>query len=148
LIVDDIWEVYGCLGNEQANYAAAAEHTQSFKDEWELLQAGAVALKEETSEWKRLIESDGFSVDGRTFQWCGKPYSLRESASRVVRVLHDAYLRGTQFIHEQYIKEEAEVQSDMRTLVRDNGLSKLIIPEIDSNGTRIKGKWGLIPRGK
>jgi hypothetical protein len=89
---------------------------------------------------------DGFSIDGRTFHWCGKSYSLSESASRVVRVLYDAHVRGTRFLHESYIKTEAEVESDVRNVVRDNGLSALIIPEMDPNGKRIKGKWGLVLR--
>jgi len=91
---------------------------------------------------------DGFSEDGRTFRWCGRSYSLPENPSKVVRVLYHAYLAGTKYLSEQYIKTEAEVESDIRHIVRDNDLSELIIPEVDSDGKRVKGKWGLMPRTK
>jgi hypothetical protein len=93
-------------------------------------------------------EEVGFSSDGRTFFWNGQSYLLRESASRVVQVLYDEYIQGTQYVHEQYIKAMAEIKSDLRTVVRDTKLAELIIRELDAKGKRVNGKWGLAPRKK
>lgn len=107
-------------------------------DLWDLqykrLDAGYVALQK---------FEDGFSQDGRTFRWRGKNYVLNLNPSKVVKVLFDAYMQGHSWLHEDYIKTESEIQTDLRHLVRDNRLEELIVKQKEDYGKSIRGMWGL-----
>jgi hypothetical protein len=136
LIVDDLWEVHACLGTNGDDYATAADHIEGFKDEYDLLKAGAEYLALQKSE-------DGFSQDGRTFRWLGKNYVLNLNPSKVVKVLFDAYMQGQSWLHQDYIKTVSEIQTDLRHLVRDNQLEELIVKQKEKDGKSIRGMWGL-----
>jgi hypothetical protein len=137
-IVDQLVAVEDSLADgEVATDACIRE----FKAEYDLINAGLEYVSLQNQD-------DGLSQDGRTFRWNGVSYSLTETAARIVRVLHGAYMKGTKFLHQEYIKVEAEAFSDMRNVVRDNNLEMLIVPEVDASGRRVKGKWGLSPRIK
>jgi hypothetical protein len=136
LIVDDLWELHISLGTDGNDFARAADHIESFKDEYDLLKAGAEYLALQKSE-------DGFSQDGRTFRWRGKKYVLNLNPSEVVKVLFDAYTNGQHWLHQDYIKTESDIQTDLRHLVRDNGLEELIVRQKEKDGKSIRGMWGL-----
>ena len=136
LIVADLWEVHISLGTDGDDFARAANHIEGFKDEYDLLKAGAEYLALQKSE-------DGFSSDGRTFRWQGKNYVLNLNPSKVVKVLFDAYMRGHSWLHEDYIQTESEIQTDLRHLVRDNRLEELIVKQKEKDGKSIRGMWGL-----
>jgi hypothetical protein len=92
-------------------------------------------------EWEE--SKDGFSQDGRTFRWLGKNYVLNLNPSKVVKVLFDAYMQGQSWLHQDYIKTESEIQTDLRHLVRDNQLEELIVKQKEKDGKSIRGMWGL-----
>jgi hypothetical protein len=91
------------------------------------------------------VLADGLSSDKRSIRWHGKTYTLGLAASKVVELLHNRYLAGEYFLHEQFIKEEAEIDSDMRHIVRDNALGDLIVRQKKPNGKPAQGMWGLSP---
>lgn len=91
------------------------------------------------------VLADGLSTDKRSFRWHGKTYNLGLVSSKVVELLHNRYLDGEYFVHEQFIKTECEVGSDMRHIVRDNHLEDLIVRQKKPNGKPTNGMWGLNP---
>lgn len=91
------------------------------------------------------VLADGLSTDKRSFRWHGKTYNLGLVPSKVVELLHNRYLDGEYFVHEQFIKTECEVGSDMRHIVRDNHLEDLIVRQKKPNGKTTNGMWGLNP---
>ena len=166
VIIDDLGEVLWLLNeDDESGDVAAQDHVDSFQEEYDFLSAAANAQNQllltrhlleltanleprtKTESTQKPIQQaddgDGFSVDKRCFQWRGKKYYLNEKPSSVIEVLYNGYLNGKGFLHEQYIKVEAEVESDIRTLVRDNELKELIVRLKDDNGNYKKGFWGL-----
>lgn len=91
------------------------------------------------------VLADGLSTDKRIFRWHGKTYTLGLVPSKVVELLHNRYLDGEYFVHEQFIKTECDVGSDMRHIVRDNHLEDLIVRQKKPNGKTTNGMWGLNP---
>ena len=92
------------------------------------------------------VLTDGLSSDKRSFRWNGKTYTLGLAPSKVVELLHNRYLDGEYFVHEQFIKTECDVGSDMRHIVRDNHLEDLIVRQKKPNGKTTNGMWGLNPK--
>jgi hypothetical protein len=68
---------------------------------------------------------------------------LNLNPSKVVKVLFNAYRQGNRWLHEDYIKTESEIQTDLRHLVRDNRLEELIVKQKENDGKSIRGMWGL-----
>lgn len=86
---------------------------------------------------------NGLSKDGRTLDWDGKQYPISTTASAVVRILEESYWNGVQFLHEQYLKAESEVESDIRNIVRDNNLKDVVVRQMKER-KRVNGMWGLV----
>lgn len=86
---------------------------------------------------------NGFSEDGRTFRWRGKQYVLNLNPCKAVKILFEGYLRGEYWMHQEYIQQEAEIQTDLRHLVRGNDLKDLIVRQKEKSGKSIRGMWGL-----
>jgi len=92
----------------------------------------------------RITHGDGLSMDGRTLRWGGELFPLGPSAAGVVRLLVDAFDTGIPYLHEDYLKENGETDTDMRRLVPDNGLASVVIRQLNRNEKPVKGMWGLI----
>jgi hypothetical protein len=132
-IVDQLVAVEDSLADgEVATDACIRE----FKAEFDLKNAGLKYVSLQNQD-------DGFSQDGRTFRWHGKTYTLSHGASKVVELLHARYQAGECFVHEQFVKIECNIASDMRTVVRDNELDDLIVRKKKPNGKFARGMWGL-----
>lgn len=87
---------------------------------------------------------DGLSDDGLTLRWGGRLFAIKPTAALVIGLLVDSFNRGFPYLSEDYLKTEAETQTDMRTMVRDGLLTDVVIREVGPDGKNIKGKWGLI----
>jgi hypothetical protein len=88
--------------------------------------------------------ADGLSDDGLTLRWGGVNYPVSTTASGVIRLLVDSFNRGFPYLHETYLMTEAPCETQIRNLVRNNGLNGVVIREICPDGKIVKGKWGLI----
>lgn len=83
--------------------------------------------------------SEGLSDDGRTFTWGGREFPLTEKARDLITVLQNALAIGQRWNHDEYLKVEGNFKSDVRTLVRDQNLSAIVIRQPGK-----KAMWGLI----
>lgn len=146
LIVDDLWETYECL-DDGTNYAAAAEHIQGFKEEFELLQAGAKALQKEAerkSEY-RLDRSN------RTLHWFGETYeAIDRNPFEIIEVLYDAFEKGTGWVSLEHLRSEcreiATIQgSDLKSIGIAEVFTVRVTDENERKRTRQKLRiWKII----
>lgn len=75
------------------------------------------------------------SQDGRTLVWGGVNHPLTGKAASLVRLLLDAYPK---FLHEEYLRQEAEFNISIRNLVGYNRLQAVVIRDPSR-----RGFWGL-----
>lgn len=106
--------------------------------------AEAIARQTQTARERAAdaVLQDGWSADGLSLRWGGELFTMTASAAAVVRLLVDAFRRGEP-LSEQYLKTESDVDSDLRTLVRDNALGELVVP-FSQHGRRRKGFWAMV----
>lgn len=103
------------------------------------LKGGTVAPEPEP---ERL--PDELSDDGLTLRWGGRLFNIKPKAAKVIQLLVNSYRRGFPYLSENYLKTEGGTESEMRHLVRDNGLEDVVIRQLKDDGSRVNGMWGLI----
>lgn len=115
--------------------------------------AHELALKEKTSRFERVVvpadteqkprqqrfERKNFvaSADYRTIRFRGKQYKLTRNQSKIVKLLHDAYERGTPAVGKHMLLEAVEAEtSRVRDSFKNSPLwGKLVIPNQKPRGT-------------
>jgi len=147
LIIDNLGEVSSCIGADEDDYAAAAEHIQSFKDEQEFIQAGANALQRESER------KSGHRLDrtNRTLYWFGEMYeAIERNPFEIVAVLYDAFIKGMGWVSLEYIRTECpEIATIQGSDEKSIGISEVFTLRVPAEGsnkrTRQKLKiWEII----
>ncbi len=147
VIVDDLWEVHECLGVGGKDYAAAADHIQSFKDELDLLQAGAAALQKE-HERKSEYRLDRVN---RSLLWFGELYEgIPRNPFEIIEVLFDAFEKGIGWVSLEYIREKCRGIATLQGCDEKSlGIAEVFTVRVldDRTRTRIRKKlkiWEII----